>query len=619
MHPQKVAILDAGSQYGKLIDRKVRELFCETDILPLDTPSETLKRYNAIIISGGPNTLKDKDAPKCDPAILQLNLPILGICYGMQWLGLVFGSQIMSGDVREDGQIEISICEGNYQLFEELDKKEKVLLTHGDSVTNLGSELVVLAKSEHSISAIKHKDKPYYGVQFHPEVDLTPKGKVILSNFLFKIAKLYPIFSLDNRLDNLIEEIRRTTENKHVVILVSGGVDSTVCCALLYKAIGEDRLHAFHIDHGLMRYEESALVEISLKKIGFKLKTINAWQNFKNATTEIKGKTTNKLCESVHPEEKRKIIGDTFMRVIFSEIENLGLKDFILSQGTLRPDLIESASSYASSKADVIKTHHNDTELVRKKREEGLIIEPLKDYHKDEVRKLGKMLGLPDELVYRHPFPGPGLGIRILCSEKAFMDENYDEVKEKLNLICKEKNVRCLLLPIKTVGVQGDGRTYSYAAAINGELEWPNFFEVAKEITRNIHKINRVIYCFNELKEEVFITKTLLTEENLETLRKADYIFNQALFKFDNGATYSKISQIPIVLLPISLNNDGKRSIAIRTFITNDFMTGIPAIPGIDISTKFIKEVSEELKRTDGISAVFYDLTSKPPSTTEWE
>jgi GMP synthase (glutamine-hydrolysing) len=330
MSDEKIAILDAGSQYGKLIDRKIRQNNCFCELLALDTKASYIaQHYKGVIISGGPSSFHDENAPKPDPDLLALDIPILGICYGMQWLCLAYKGTIERLPVREDGQIDVSISDCD--LFDGLKTPESVLLTHGDSCTIIPDAFETIAKSTHAIAAIKHRAKPFYGVQFHPEVDLTLNGLRILSNFLFKICKFRGDFKIENRIEKAIDEIRAHVSNRDVVVLVSGGVDSTICCALLYKALGIERVHAIHIDTGLMRMNEDILVKDALEKIGFKLKIIYAWDIFSQATTQINGVTTHKLCNAVNPEEKRKIIGDTFIHVVLHELDKLGLKVFIVS------------------------------------------------------------------------------------------------------------------------------------------------------------------------------------------------------------------------------------------------------------------------------------------------
>ena len=390
-HAEKVAILDAGAQYGKVIDRRVRELSVECDLLTLDTPASELSEYSAIIVSGGPQSVNDPNAPKYDPAIFALGKPLLGICYGLQLLNHALGGTVVSakGGQREDGAFEIGLDQQS-ALFAGLGAKTEVLLTHGDSVDKLPKGFKVNATSGALTAGIEDSARKLYGVQFHPEVDLSVDGTAMLRNFLYGICGLSGSYSAACRQDLAIEYIREAVgPTKKVLCLVSGGVDSSVCAALLHRAIGPERLICLHIDHGFMRHEESATVVEALKALGVPIDALDASKTFAAATTDIKGVQTKPLCETVQPEEKRKIIGDTFMVVTQQMCEDKGLKaeDVFLAQGTLRPDLIESASALVSTNAECIKTHHNDTQLVRQLRDEGRILEPLKDYHKDEVRR----------------------------------------------------------------------------------------------------------------------------------------------------------------------------------------------------------------------------------------
>ncbi|CAF1236616.1 unnamed protein product [Adineta ricciae] len=705
-HFDRVAILDAGSQYAKVIDRRIRELSVYSELVPLRISVNELlsMKYKAIIISGSPGSVNDTNPAYYDPKLFECGLPILGICYGLQMLNKQRGGTIVRQTVREDGQFQVELNVNDCLLFKNMNKHEKVLLTHGDSIGQLGENLISIGTSDSFIVACADKDKPIYGVQFHPEVDLTENGVEILKNFLFEIAHCRPTFTMGCRIEESFETIRSFVKDQPVFVLCSGGVDSSVCAALLTRALPSEQVKLVSIDNGFLRQDESKEIRETLSQFAT-VNYIDASQRFAHSKTYVRSKVPNTsgqkslssqrrssmstnflsltdadilleetlpLFEETDPEHKRKIIGDTFIKVVqeFLRDNNYTFDDIILAQGTLRPDLIESASHLAcqSGHADAIKTHHNDSPMVRQLRKLNRVIEPLKDFHKDEVRQIGLTLGLHPNVIYRHPFPGPGLAIRILCTDEPYMpsetfSSNQALLKTIMNFYAMKDsslassgldhvftdnertllksltsgdhhNYAAVLLPIRSVGVQGDARTYSFAAAISSDNDKPNWnelFILARMITKACHQINRVVYILGKKisdNEITHITYTTLTPDIISKARACD---DHAMVIMKRHGAYDSISQMPVVLIPVEfdrpvLSNDkeqsfsSQHSVVLRTFLTKDFMTGRPAVPGETFSLDMLDEICQTIQtNVPGISRVLYDLTSKPPATTEWE
>jgi GMP synthase (glutamine-hydrolysing) len=624
-----IAILDCGGQYTKVIDRKVRELGVKSEIFPVNVATPTLKNYQAIILSGGPQSVWSKDSIEYNSDIFTLGIPVLGICYGMQLLNHHFGGEVIPGLKTEYGETNVVISpdEG---LFCDLKKDQIVLMSHQDTVSKVPNGFKITAISSEAgkeiVAGIANEQSKMFGLQFHPEVDLTQNGLKILSNFLFKICNFKGTFVLDERIDSTIAEIQKKVGSAKVLVLVSGGVDSAVTAALLLKALPHENVYCIHIDHGLMRKGESSLVCEALKKLGVKnLIFVNASKEFLYSKVKSQDKQFEPLVELYDPEEKRTVIGTVFLKVLQNVCNDLNL-DFnktFWAQGTLRPDLIESGNPDISNFAHKIKTHHNDIDLVREAREKGLVIETNADWHKDEVRKVALKLGLPKEIAYRQPFPGPGLALRVLCHNPSEEQGVVEYTKELTSCLQSYKNLLPHYLPLQTVGVQGDCRSLKNLAVLeypdiasklkNRELTWHDIYECGKQLPNQLSFINRVCLMLatqnTEKKREAF--KLTINEEVLELLREVDSVVTSDLEPY-------KLSQVFSVILPWGIDNS--YSVAIRTVVTNDFMTARPGMLGSDIPWDTILELAEKVKIVSKkIDCVLYDITSKPPATVEWQ
>ena len=499
---ERVLVLDFGSQYTQLIARKIRELHVYAEIVPFSVTMAEIRRYNpsAIILSGGPSSLYEENPPRVDKEVFAMGKPVLGICYGLYLMVDAFKGHVKGARSREYGR---AIIEGDLSspLFTGLKGKELVWMSHGDKVIlPPGGGFRVIASTENAeTAAIENRKERMYGVQFHPEVHHTKNGQRVLKNFLFKICRLKPTWSMKSFIDSSIESIREEVGNGTVLLGLSGGVDSSVTAALLHRAIGK-RLYSVFVNNGLLRKDEEKKVIDRFKK-HMRLNLI-----YSDSAARFLGK----LKGVTDPEKKRRIIGREFIRVFMDEAKKIGRFDF-LAQGTLYPDVIESVSTKGPS--DTIKSHHNRVPEVMRLIKSGRVIEPLKELFKDEVRALGKELGLPDELVYRQPFPGPGLAIRIigevtegrLSILREADDILLDEIK-KSGHYYRLWQIFAVYLPVKSVGVMGDKRTYENVIAIRGvtsvdamTADWAYLPEdlmrrISNRIINEVKGINRVVY-----------------------------------------------------------------------------------------------------------------------------
>jgi len=504
---QSIVVLDFGAQYSQLIARRIRELNVFSVVLPCNSSVQEIRSYSplGIILSGGPSSVYDKDAPLADPQIFEMGLPILGICYGLQYMAYSLGGKVRPAGKREYGHAKIELLNGS-RLFEGLPKILAVWMSHGDEAEQLPVGFRLTAKSLHAVAAIENPEKKMWAVQFHPEVHHTPLGTDILRNFTLKICGATPGWTAQHFIDAVIAHVRATVGSGRALCALSGGVDSAVAATLVDRALrdekGNSRLTSVFVNNGVLRKNEFEKVQQNLRdKLGLHLLAVDATDRF-----------LSKLAGVTDPEKKRKIIGNEFIAVFEEEAHRIEKQEGEvqwLVQGTLYPDVIESRSVRGPSQ--VIKSHHNVGGLPQTMKLK--LIEPLKELFKDEVRRIGRDLGMPEEILQRQPFPGPGLAVRILgevTPERLAILRECDDILvgeiKKAGLYTRIWQSFAVLLPVMTVGVMGDMRTYAYTCAIRAvhsedgmTADWvPLPYEVLKTISSRIVNevkgVNRVVY-----------------------------------------------------------------------------------------------------------------------------
>ena len=582
MNTPQITVLDAGGQYCHLIARKIRDLGVYADVKPSETPASELTGRKGIIISGGPDSVYEPGSPQIDPQILSSPSAVLGICYGQQLMTHVLGGGVRKGEKGEYGFARFHTRP--HALFANLNGELQVWMNHRDQVQTPPEGFEVIGgTSTCAIAAIAHRTRPLMAVQFHPEVAHTEHGHQILSNFVFGVCGCVKDWDPKNRIGPIEQEIRAIAADRNIFFFVSGGVDSTVAYTLCLQALGADRVFGIYVDTGLMREGETEYVRQLFQELGA--------TDFR--VEEAENEFLAALAGVIDPETKRHIIGEQFVLVQERILSTGHFLDgrWILGQGTIYPDTIESGGT---AKADVIKTHHNRVAGIQKLIETGRIIEPLASFYKDEVREIGEELGISGEFLHRHPFPGPGLAIRCLCSETSAPVTRADPG---------------WLLPIRSVGVKGDSRSYHSVLALdNVPVD-----DIATELVNAMSDINRVVGLVRSEFDivEMRSRPATLTRQRLDLLRKADAIVRQLSAE---AGFEQQVWQFPVVLIPVGVAS-ARDSVVLRPIHSVDGMTAqVVRMPDL-----LMWRIADALLSEDGICAVFYDLTHKPPGTIEWE
>ncbi|MBW2734754.1 MAG: glutamine-hydrolyzing GMP synthase [Deltaproteobacteria bacterium] len=600
-----IAVVDFGGQYAHLIATKVRRQHVRADILQPEDPIERFAGYKGVILSGSPALSSHDEDSAYQKGIYALDVPILGLCFGHQEMAKHYGGEVIHGG-REWGHANLHIMR-EHPLFEGLDEVEQVWMSHFDSVSALGPDFEELAYSElgegegeHRYAAIGSDKLKRYGFQFHAEVDDTRHGEQMLRNYVINICGCEPSWTMERFVEEQLVAIREQVGERSVFLLASGGVDSTVAAKLFAQALPPDRLMLLHVDNGLMRKNESEKVLALLRAqgLGENLHFIDATDDFLNA-----------LGDEVEPEAKRKSIGETFIAVFDQEARRLGAENHLLGQGTIYPDTIESGGT---KRAHTIKTHHNRIPLVEEMIAAGRVVEPLAELYKVEVRELGETLGLPRTGLWRHPFPGPGLGVRLLCSEGKEAPD-VDAIQTQAAPIALKHNLTATVMPVRSVGVKADVRSYERPVMLSGALPFKELLEASGELLKQVEGLNRCVWNVGSKEAPTLRPKrATMTRERLNILREADAAVMHTLRMND---LYDSIWQCPIVLVPVAVDAQEQELCVVRPVLSERAMTAVAA----ELPETVLMELRETVLAIKGIGALGLDLTSKPPGTIEWE
>jgi GMP synthase (glutamine-hydrolysing) len=582
----QITVLDTGGQYTHLIARRVRELGVYADVQPSDTPAEVLRSRKGVIISGGPASVYEPESPDIDRALLEQSTPVLGICYGHQLIAQHLGGSVDKGELGEYGIAHMNVtCED--PLWAGIEASQ-IWMSHRDIVSAVPPGFRITAASETSgVAAMSDPARKLFGLQFHPEVVHTHAGTRILENFVFGICGASRDWDVSDRVPLVEDQIRRAAGDRNVFFFVSGGVDSTVAYTLCLRALGPERVYGIYVDTGLMREGETDFVRSCFEHLGAKHFMVD------HAAPEFL-----QVLQGLHePEAKRLAIGEQFVKVQERILATEHFLDghWVLGQGTIYPDTIESGGT---TKADLIKTHHNRVAGIQLLMQSGRIIEPLTSFYKDEVREIGREIGIPERYLQRHPFPGPGLAIRCLCAaaEGAL-----------------QRDADGFVLPVQSVGVQGDSRSYRAVLSLPDPPKQADVDVTAPALTNRRRDVNRIVsLCASRAPlSEFHGYAASLTERRLKVLRHCDAVVRSWC---ETSGFEKEVWQFPVVLIPVG-TREAPESVVLRPVRSVDGMTADVSL----MPSKQLEELTTQLLSCPEVAAVFYDLTHKPPGTIEWE
>jgi GMP synthase (glutamine-hydrolysing) len=598
-HHRPITVIDLGGQYAHLIASKFRGLGYHAVIADPEAPLEEIAKSCGVVLSGSPSLSAYDEDGSAVRRILDLPLPILGFCFGHQEIAKHYGGTVIHGQP-EYGPSTLTITRES-PIFRGVPEKSVVFMSHGDTVTAVGPGFYEIGTSAagdgpvHRFAAIADEERRRWGFQYHPEVDDSVYGHVMLGNFA-ELCGCKKTWDAAHLLPEKLEAIRRDAAGRDVFLLVSGGVDSSVVAELLLQALPPERVHMLHVDTGFMREAESAEVRRLFEdRVGARFHFVDASARFFEALAGV-----------VAPEEKRRIIGELFITVCEEEMSRLSLSDALLAQGTIYPDTIESGGT---RRAHVIKTHHNRVPLIEEMIRAGRVLEPIADLYKKEVRELGRALGLPSAWIDRHPFPGPGLAVRVLNADGR-VPEELASVQAGVDAAGWPAGVSATVLPLRSVGVKADLRSYELPLCLSGPR--PDEDLVATRL-KTLTGINRIVWNLGPAFDRVTVVPGACTPERVRTLQAADALVTAALRELD---LMDAVWQFPVVLLPLSFSDDPAGcAVVLRPVSSERGMTArVPGLP-----RAFFDQVVPRILALAGVTTVLLDLSTKPPGTIEWE